>query len=280
MIRFADEATTPCIREMWKIVFEDTEEYLDLLFTEKYKPKNTLVYLDEGKPVASLQMLPYSITFYGERIEFYYLMGLCTLPQYRRRGYMEQLIMSSHEVMCERKIPLSVLVPAEEWLFGFYEKYGYEKVFEKDNKPIPLEEILNNGKTIEEQYVCFDKCQQHDFYVQKSLADFKVIMAEYAIDNETPRTNLAGMAHAVNPHFLLNIYAKQNPKKQFTIKVDDEKFEVKNGRCSGTIQENCDLAVDIRLLCKLLFGFELDCLESKYRIPFSTHHPIINLMLE
>lgn len=280
MITFASKATTSDIRQMWKTVFGDTDEYIDLYFTRKYKPENTLVYLEENKPVASLQMLPYTITFYGKRLNFYYLMGLCTLPEYRRRGYMEQLILHSHEIMQQRQIPLSVLVPAEDWLFGFYEKYGYEKVFEKDNRPIPLAAILEQHPDIEEAYAAFGKLQQQDFYVQKNFEDFETIVDEYRIDSHTPRTNLSAMAHIIDTKVLLSIYAQTNRSKKFTIQIDKEKYQIENGKCTTIKDESCDLMVDSRLLCRLLFGFRIDELEDKYQKYFSRHHPTINLMLE
>lgn len=280
MITFASKAKTSDIRQMWKTVFGDTDEYIDLYFTRKYKPENTLVYLEENKPVASLQMLPYTITFYGKRLDFYYLMGLCTLPEYRRRGYMEQLILHSHQIMQQRHIPLSVLVPAEDWLFGFYEKYGYEKVFEKDNRPIPLAAILEQHPDIEEAYAAFGKLQQQDFYVQKNFEDFETIIDEYRIDSHTPRTNLSAMAHIIDTKVLLSIYAQTNRSKKFTIQIDKEKYQIENGKCTIIKDESCDLMVDSRLLCRLLFGFRIDELKDKYQKYFSQHHPTINLMLE
>ena len=107
MIQFANEHTMPLVRQMWKTCFGDADDFLDILFKYKYRNENTLIYFDGDKAVASLQMLPYTMTFYGEEIPFAYLAGLCTLPEYRRRGYMDQLIHRAHYVIGERGIPLS-----------------------------------------------------------------------------------------------------------------------------------------------------------------------------
>lgn len=99
MIQFANEHTMPLVRLMWKTCFGDADDFLDILFKYKYRNENTLIYFDGDKAVASLQMLPYTMTFYGEEIPFAYLAGLCTLPEYRRRGYMDQLIHRAHYVI-------------------------------------------------------------------------------------------------------------------------------------------------------------------------------------
>src|SRR5690554_4470565 len=97
MIQFADETIRPQIREIWKTVFGDPDNYMDVYFRHKYRDENTLVYVVEGKAVASLQMLPYLFTFCGTEIPILYIAGVSTLPEYRRRGYINQLLVRSFE---------------------------------------------------------------------------------------------------------------------------------------------------------------------------------------
>ena len=65
MIRFADKTTRPQVQEMWKTVFGDPDDYMDVYFRHKYRDENSLVYIEEGKVVSSLQMLPYQFSFCG-----------------------------------------------------------------------------------------------------------------------------------------------------------------------------------------------------------------------
>ena len=97
MIQFADRETRPQVREMWKTVFGDLDDYMDVYFRYNYRDENTLVYIEKGKVAASLQMLPYSFTFCGTEIPILYLAGVSTLPEYRRRGYTRQLLIRSFE---------------------------------------------------------------------------------------------------------------------------------------------------------------------------------------
>lgn len=142
MIQIANNKHTDELRSMWKICFGDTDEYIDFVFDNKYKPENTLVYFEGDTAVASLQMLPYTIRFYGQVIPFYYLAGLCTLPQCRGKGYMGRLMEESFKLMQLRSIALTILVPADGWLFDYYAKYGFETVFDKQREPITLQSIL------------------------------------------------------------------------------------------------------------------------------------------
>lgn len=285
MIAFANKETTPLVRRMWKICFKDTDEFMDLYFSQKYKEENTLIYFEGGKAVASLQMLPYSITFYGETIPFAYLSGLCTLPEYRRRGYMDQLIHEAHRVIEQRKIPLAILIPAEDSLYGFYERYEYEQVFEKDNEVIPLKQILEDNADIRDAYQAFNAIYSHlDFCIQKSEADFRAIIDDCILEHNSEKSNLSGMARIISPLPLLQFYAKQNQEKEFKIKINTPATSTVYSICKGKVfEENTsilDLEIDLRLLCRLLFGFKIKELDSIYTNYFSPHHPIMNLMLE
>ena len=79
--------------------------------------------------VASLQMLPYTFTFTAVRFRCF------TYREYARyrkhaKGIMHQLLLRSFEVAREREFPLMLLVPQEEWLLGFYAKYGFAQTFD------------------------------------------------------------------------------------------------------------------------------------------------------
>lgn len=277
MIQFANTETTPLVRSMWKTCFGDTEEYLDLHFTHKYRPENTLLYFVDNKAVASLQMLPYTFRIYGEIVPFYYLAGLCTLEQFRNKGYMGQLMKKSYKVMLDRQIPICGLVPAEEWLFDYYTKYGFAEVFDESKDSIDLKSILNMPNIFE----TFDKqYQQSDFLVLKNKDDFEAIIADYKAEDYPPKHNLRGMARAISPEKLLVLYASKNIDQSFSIKVEDESFEIKNGKVSIIDSPICDFTVNISLFTRLILGYNTQQLPPEYSFRFKEHSPILNLMLE
>lgn len=285
MIEFANKQTTLIVRKMWKECFDDTDEFLDIYFEYKYKEENTLIFFVEGVAAASLQMLPYEITFYREKIPFAYLAGLCTLPEYRNKGYMSQLILKAHEILKERNIPLAILVPAEDWLFGFYEKYGYEQVFEEGKEPIaPLKELLDKHSSLETAYMEFNALySQKDFCVQKSFTDFVAIVKEQVQDKFPPKYNISGMARLINEDYLLNLYARKAKVDPFCIQIQNEGITTIYQIADNTARQTTrtpDIETDIHLLCRLLFGYKTDELREPFRKLFPQHYPIMDLMLE
>lgn len=281
MIKFADKDTRSLVREMWKTCFCDTDVYMDIYFSQKYKDENTLIYFENDKAVASLQMLPYTITFYGDEVPFYYLAGLCTLPEYRNNGFMGKLILKAFSVMRERNIPLSILVPAEADLSDFYRKYGYEQVFEKGNEGIPLKQILEayNGN-LKDAYTEFDAMYRNkDLCVQKSFADFETIIEEYHSENCPAKYNLSGMARIIDVQYLLNIFAKTNGGKSYMLKVFDPIIK-ENNLIYMSQSGEVELDTEIKILTRLLFGFKMEHFKANFRTIFEEHHPQMNLMLE
>lgn len=124
----ADEA-----RALWHECFpSDPDVFLDLYFNEVYRPENTLLLRDEttGLNVAHIQCLPYKIYWHGMELSAGYISGACTLPEYRGRGLMRDLMNKAFDLMRSRGDVLSFLIPAEPWLYDFYRrKAGYETTF-------------------------------------------------------------------------------------------------------------------------------------------------------
>ena len=87
MIRYADDTNKQQVYDMWKTVFGDPDEYMEIYFREKYRNENTLIYMKDGKAVSSLQLLSYQFTFCEKEIPVIYLSGVSTLPEYRGKGY-------------------------------------------------------------------------------------------------------------------------------------------------------------------------------------------------
>ena len=117
--------------DLWRLCFDDTEEFIRFYFSKKYKDENTLVYRDrQGDAVAALQMPLYPMTFAGTLLQTGYISGACTHPLARARGIMTKLLQEAFAVMRMRDVPVSTLIPANDWLYGYYEKMGYATIFD------------------------------------------------------------------------------------------------------------------------------------------------------
>lgn len=118
------------IINLWRECFADSDAFVSLFFDRVYQDDNALVAERDGKIVSSLQMLPYTMTFYGEEIPVSYIYGACTAPEYQGQGLMRQLMEEAFQVMQQRKVALSVIVPADSWLFDFYREQGFTEAFD------------------------------------------------------------------------------------------------------------------------------------------------------
>lgn len=291
MIKIADKTNTLRVRQMWKTCFDDSEEFMDIYFSEKYLNENTLIYFEKNCPVASLQMLPYLFKFYGIEIPVSYISGACTLPEFRNKGYMEKLLIESFNVMKDRNIPMSLLIPAENRLCSYYEKYGFETVFDEGADCILLKNILDEAVIdFDEAYSHFSSLfKEKDFCIQKSKTDFQTIVKDAKLNKTPPKNNLSGMARLIDVEMLLNIFAAKNSDKSFALEMKDKFFPynnanyiIENGICRKTkSKSNKYKTINVNVLCRLLFGYHLEQLPiGSVTSHFNTQEAVLNLMLE
>lgn len=232
MIQFADHASRQQVREMWKTVFGDPDDYMAVYFRHKYRDENTLIYMVGDKAAASLQMLPYGFTFCGSEIPVYYLSGVSTLPEFRNRGFVRQLLEKSFDVAARNGVPLMLLVPQEEWLLEFYDRFGFAPTFDKGKTDLP-----SLGKLVEEYHsdlhAAFREFNslfaQNDMTVQKTFDDFRAMVEEGALFDFPTKRNLLGMARVIDAERLLSLFADRYVQKSFSIEVRDGLIEGNNG---------------------------------------------------
>ena len=175
--------------DLWRTSFNDSEEFIKLFFDRVYKKENALFIEKNGKIVSALQMLPYVMTYYGKEISVNYIYGACTLPSERGQGLMRQLIQKAFEVMESRKVALTVIIPADPWLFDYYRDLGYTEAFDYSEETYicPSEIALEQGvlvvppevPSMESLYNFFNKKQRERIcYVLHGYDDFVTILRE------------------------------------------------------------------------------------------------------
>lgn len=276
---------------MWKTCFGDSDSYMELYFRDKYRPRNTLLYVEDSKAVASLQMLHYQFTFHGIEVPVIYLSGVCTLPAYRNRGFTRALLMEGFHEANRREIPLMFLVPQEKWLLELYAKYGFARTFDAGVEELPsLKELADRYPgDLQSAYHAFDRrYRQRDMTVQKTLDDFKTIMEEAALFDFPVKRNLIGMARVIDADRLLSLFAQRNKEASFNITVRDElliqnniALSVSGGRTSEeALSGPSRLHVDIHDLARLLLGYHTATKGEPYSVLFPEKSPEMHFMLE
>ncbi|MDR1718923.1 MAG: GNAT family N-acetyltransferase [Dysgonamonadaceae bacterium] len=130
MIQYAENKHRPELRRLWECCFPaDSAQFLDYYFEHIFRPDETLLYLHDHKPAASLQMMPYQLKVGDSSCNACYFYGIMTRPELRRNGYMGRLLTAAFDEMRKRAIDVSFLIPQESWLFEIYEKFGYRRAF-------------------------------------------------------------------------------------------------------------------------------------------------------
>ena len=292
MIQFAGDTTEQQVWDMWKTVFGDSDDYMQLYFKYKYRNENTLIYIEDDKAVSSLQMLSYKFTFCGEVIPVQYLSGVCTLPEYRGKGYARELLLKSFEVAIERGIPLVILVPQEDWLLSFYTKFGFALAFDSGTEQLPpLKKIIDDNQVdLYNAYKEFDSLfRNKDMAVQKSFQDFQAIAEEAALFNYPPKKNLRGMARIINSELLLDLFAAMYCDKAFTVSLKDEILKNNDSRFTvnqSIISKDSSIIIqpllefDIRDFTQAIMGYHTSEKAAPVNTLFPEKTPVMNYMME
>ncbi len=110
---------------LWHECFGDDREYIEFFLDNC--PEKCLGIVADGSLVSMLFLLDGFI----EEFRTAYIYAACTAEKYRRRGYISRLIEYSEIYCAENKYDAVFLVPAEESLYSFYEKFGFIPAFEK-----------------------------------------------------------------------------------------------------------------------------------------------------
>lgn len=291
MIQYADDSTKQQVWDMWKTVFGDPDDYMEIYFRHKYRNEQTLLYMVREKAVASLQMLPYQFTFCGTEIPVIYLSGVCTLPEARKRGYARLLLIRSLEEARLKGVPLILLVPQEKWLLRFYDKFGFATTFDEGIEALPSLKKLTERYPgdLHAAYRAFDVCfRQKDMTLQKTYDDFLAMVEEAMLFDFPQKKNLPGMARVIDAERLCSIFAGRHIHRSFSLVVKDELLHENNGvitlsdgRAKRSISfVNPVFYIDIKELSPLLLGYHTSELEESMRTIFPEKQPGMHFMLE
>lgn len=199
------------VKALWKLCFNDSEEFTDLYFNSRYKDEINMAVCEDGKIISALQMIPYPMTFCREIISTSYISGACTHPEYREHGAMRRLLKETHRRMYEEGVLLGTLIPAEEWLWGYYAKSGYAPGFGYTLEKVRVDELRPScdyqveicSSSDAEHYHYFDtQIRKRKSCILHSEEDFEVIMADLKLGDGKlliayKRDKVAGIAFAV-----------------------------------------------------------------------------------
>lgn len=129
-IRIARKEDLERLKTIWKRCFGDEDRYIGFYFDNRNWTKEMAVLLVGNTIASMLAMIPAErISADGRAFSTAMLYAVATHPDYQRQGLADKLMEYSNHYLISKQIPETMLVPAEESLFDFYEKRGYKEAF-------------------------------------------------------------------------------------------------------------------------------------------------------
>lgn len=183
------------VKRLWKQCFNDSEEFVELYFRLRYSTEVNLAMQSGDDVIAAMQLLPYPMTYCGGVVSTAYVSGACTHPEYRERGVMRELLSQVFGNLFRQKVEFSTLIPAEPWLFGYYERMGYAPVFNYARYTFsPTASTQERGGGTKQRtlrtYTEFDEAvfryfdkqmQARPCCIQHTENDFRVLLEEFTL---------------------------------------------------------------------------------------------------
>lgn len=120
----------PTQRELWKLAFGDSDEYIDNFYHTYYRPERVVV-LEEDGAVRSMTAwfdTAFAVPGQGE-YRAAYLYAVATHPDCRGRGLAAKLLAGADGYFRSLGIPAVTTVPAEPSLHDFFGANGFRECF-------------------------------------------------------------------------------------------------------------------------------------------------------
>ena len=115
----------PFMKALWKEAFHDSDEFIDLFFSEFYKPRKAFLRYDGDDLASMLFYMDLRVKYNGRRLKCAYLYGVATKLSERRQGHFTALHNAFIEELEEKKYDIVITIPQNENLFTFYKDIGY-----------------------------------------------------------------------------------------------------------------------------------------------------------
>lgn len=180
------------VSELWKNCFHDTKNYMQFYFQWKTDENKIVTSFEEDTITSMIHLNPYEIMLNKKGVSSYYIVGVATREDYRKRGLMRKLLQASLLQMYEENIPFSYLMPAKE---SIYLPFDFRTVAVQQR--IRLSESDLYHKKITDDYKCIDLdsknhillkklseftndrlAQSHHVYTRRSAQYYKAFLAE------------------------------------------------------------------------------------------------------
>lgn len=188
ILRTLTIADIPQLKKIWKDTFHDTDAFLDWYFDTRFFPDYSACAEDNGKIVSVCHILPARQYLRGKVLPCGLLNGVATLPEYRGKGLMKQLIRFLYPLLSGQGIYLMPNTPAA---FAIYEPCGHYpassavSVDTAESRVMP-DDILSgrpDASSLDKLFSIYcENAARYSAMLCRTKEEFLRKMSEYAID--------------------------------------------------------------------------------------------------
>lgn len=141
MIGFASWNMRPELSRVWQACFQEPARPAEFFLNNYFSPRDCLVYRVGETVAAAVYLLPARIVSSQGPVRAHYIYAAATLPRFRGRGYMASLLACAAMEGARRGDRYSVVLPADDGLYGLYEKSGYVPFFRVRNLSVSADRL-------------------------------------------------------------------------------------------------------------------------------------------
>ncbi|WP_317367643.1 GNAT family N-acetyltransferase [uncultured Tyzzerella sp.] len=118
MVRYLLNNEKAITRPIWERIFEeDSKDFLDYYYNYKNEDNKILCKFVDDNISSMLHLNPYKIYINNKEYLSYYIVAVATLPEYRKKGYMAELLHKSLNDMYKENVPFTFLRPAKKEIY-------------------------------------------------------------------------------------------------------------------------------------------------------------------
>ena len=222
IIRQAQDTDLDSIKNIWRISFGDSDEFIEFHFSHANDLSHTFLVEIDGFIAAMVSVLPAELSLDKEHTVGY-IYAAATLPEFRGRGIMGRLLSYCESYAVKGGYTALALVPSSTSLFDFYAAHGYEKVFYhnkinmKFGKPINTLESANIKRCQIEEYVRarnnfkgrYAFLKLDEFYDELSLMELEISGYQTYDINNNAYAIIKADSQAIKIHELICEHGKE-----------------------------------------------------------------------
>ena len=130
-ITYCTHSELPLVKKLWINVFEDKEIFIDQFFHHLYQD-NILICKLQDEIVSMAALLPATFAMEGKEYKMHYVYACATAPPFQEKKIMTKILDKAFKDTTRKGGAGLFLLPANDELYGFYEKNGFKEFFYHD----------------------------------------------------------------------------------------------------------------------------------------------------